>query len=158
MTRELEEKLFEKYPKIFSGKDEPIIQNLMPFGFECGDGWFWLIDTMCDHIQSYIDLNGLDQIKALQVKEKYGTLRFYYSYGNEKIDGIVSHTEWLSGHTCEYCGSTKDVGITTGWNVVMCHEDWMKSDYKEFHMDGKYFIKEKDGSQSILTDEEYDNR
>jgi hypothetical protein len=55
MKSELEEKLFNKYPKIFCGKDKPITENLMSFGFECGGGWYWLIDNLCGAIQAYCD-------------------------------------------------------------------------------------------------------
>ena len=58
---------------------------------------------------------------ATQVKEKFGTLRFYYSGGNEFINGIVSHAEFLSGCICEKCGTTQNVGTTTGsWITTIC--------------------------------------
>ena len=28
--------LVERYPRLYRGKDLPITENLMPFGFECG--------------------------------------------------------------------------------------------------------------------------
>jgi len=39
-----------------------------------------------------------------QIKEKFGTLRFYYSGGDAKIDGIVTFAEHLSSVTCEQTG------------------------------------------------------
>lgn len=136
MTQELEQKLFEKYPKIFAGKSLPITDGLMSFGFEHGDGWYWLIDTLCDHIQRYINNNGhlhIEQVVAVQVKEKFGTLCFYYDGGNEYIRGIVSHAEFLSGRICEMCGSTNDIGTTQGWLTTLCYEDWSKnSNFKQW--------------------------
>lgn len=160
MTRELENKLFEKYPKIFAGKDLPITQNLMSFGFECDDGWYWIIDNLCGHIQSYLDNNthlNIPQVVATQVKEKYGTLRFYFDGGNDYIYGMVSHTEYLSGTICEECGSHEEIGTTQGWYKTLCFSHWISSNYKEFKMNDKYFVKTKDGIHRMLTEVEYDN-
>ena len=59
------------------------------------------------------------QVVAIQVKEKFGTLRFYYSGGDEYIHGVVSMAESMSGCTCEECG---DSGIRHGggWIQTLC--------------------------------------
>jgi hypothetical protein len=63
----------------------------------------------------------IPQVVAEQVKEKYGTLRFYYRGGNEEISGMVEMAESMSGVTCEVCGS---VGKTRGggWVRTLCDE------------------------------------
>ena len=130
MTEELENKLFEKYPKIFAGKDKPITQNLMGFGFECSDGWYWLIDRLCSSLQFRIDnppwnKDGkveVPQVVATQVKEKFGGLRFYVESATPEQHAVISFTEALSYYTCELCGSTKDIGHTQGWITTMCKE------------------------------------
>ncbi len=123
MSPELDNRLVEKYPKIFE----------MIKGTECNDGWYWLIDNLCKHIQSYIDnnLENTTQVVADQVKEKFGTLRVYYHGGDDYqyIDGFVSHTEFLSGKICEYCGSNKNIGYTKGWITTCCKECFEK-EYK----------------------------
>lgn len=124
MNLELENKLFNKYPKIFVGKDLPIDESLMSFGIECGDGWYWLIDNLCESIQNYIDNNfhlNISQVIATQIKEKFGGLRFYYSNGNDLIDGMVWFAENLSYKICEVCGSTKNVSQNDiGWIYTRC--------------------------------------
>jgi hypothetical protein len=55
MNQKLTRQLFEKYPKIFAGKDKPITESLISFGLECDIGWYWLIDQLCGAIQSYVD-------------------------------------------------------------------------------------------------------
>ena len=55
-----------------------------------------------------------------QVKEKYGTLSFYYGGGDDYIDGLVSLAERLSSQICERCGTTINVGYTEGWNITIC--------------------------------------
>jgi hypothetical protein len=102
----------------------------MCFGFEVSDGWYNIIDMMCSNIQHHIDWKNRDgivvkQVVAVQVKEKFGSLRFYYEGGDETIDGIVTMAESMSGVTCEQCGSP---GVQRGssWIKTLCdkhHEE-----------------------------------
>lgn len=133
MKWELQEKLINRYPKIFSryielmdtdtssGWIEPIV-----FGIECGSGWYWLLDNLFECIQGYIENNkhiGIPQVVATQIKEKYGGLRFYYNGGDEYIEGMCIFAEDLSYKICEICGSTKDVKIIDeSWIRVRCKE------------------------------------
>jgi len=123
MDIELQKKLFEKYPKIFRQKDLSMQQTCMCWGIECGNGWYWLLDKLCDYIQSMIDNNPSTwpQIEATQVKEKYGGLCFYYDGGNSCVDGAIMLAENLSYNICEFCGSTVDVSQSNkGWIVTLC--------------------------------------
>ena len=54
-----------------------------------------------------------------QIKEKFGTLRFYYSGGNDRVATLVAFAEAMSACTCETCG---DVGKLdhAGWIKVCC--------------------------------------
>lgn len=45
------------------------------------------------------------QVVAIQAKEKYGTLCFYYRGGNEYIAHVVVAFEELTGTRCEVCGA-----------------------------------------------------
>jgi len=56
-----------------------------------------------------------------QVKEKFGTLSFYYTGGDEYIFGLVSMASSMSGVTCEACGKP---GKQTGdsWIKTRCEE------------------------------------
>jgi len=61
------------------------------------------------------------QVVAAQVKEKFGTLRFYYSGGDNVIDGMVRMAESMSGVTCKECGNSgKSYG--GGWITTLCAE------------------------------------
>jgi len=120
MNPENTKKLYDKYPKIFIQKDLTIQQSCMPWGFECGDGWYWLIDQLCDCIQSYIDSNNIYQVEATQVKEKYGTLSFYYHGGDNTTSGMIWLAECMSGSICEECGSIEAVTQTEGWIKTRC--------------------------------------
>lgn len=124
MNNELDKSLVEKYPLIFRDRHADMKVTAMCWGFECDDGWYWLIDNLCESIQSYIDNNKpnkVNQIVAVQVKEKYGGLRFYYDGGNDFISGMVRLAENLSYKTCEICGSTKNITQTDGWIRTLCN-------------------------------------
>ena len=76
MKQELQNELFERYPKIFRQKDLSAQQTCMCWGIACGDGWYNLIDTLCHNIQWYAQYSN-KTIEAVQVKSKFGGLRFY---------------------------------------------------------------------------------
>jgi hypothetical protein len=126
MDPNLEKKLTDKYPKIFAGKDKPITESLIPFGLECGDGWYKIIDALCQSIQNHVDSDYqgclvTGQVEALQVKEKFGGLRFYISGGDGRVYGMIEMAETLSRMTCEHCG--KDGKVRgKGWIYTLCDE------------------------------------
>jgi len=114
MSPELEQKLVEKYPKLFSSKQF--------WGVECGDGWYDLLDHLCGAIKEYT--YDSDELTVDQVKEKFGRLRFYLSREDDVLHGMVSMAEYMSGQICETCGHR---GKTRGgsWMVTLCdkHHD-----------------------------------
>ena len=57
MRKELDEKLCAKYPKIFADRHGDMRTTAMCWGFECGDGWYWLIDSLCSNLQWNTDNN-----------------------------------------------------------------------------------------------------
>jgi hypothetical protein len=60
------------------------------------------------------------QVVASQVKEKYGTLRFYIAGGDEFIEGMIAFAETISGHTCEKCGKPGKLIDRAGWWTTQC--------------------------------------
>ena len=61
------------------------------------------------------------QVTVDQVKEKFGTLRFYYTGGDDKVRGMVSMAESMSGVTCEECGNPGTTSIG-GYIRTLCKE------------------------------------
>jgi hypothetical protein len=63
--------------------------------------------------------DAIPQVTLDQVKEKFGTLRFYYTGGDDYISGMVSFAESLTAVTCEECGN---VGKSRGggWIHTYC--------------------------------------
>jgi len=118
MKAELEEKLFAEFPVLYAGRNELITHNLMPFGFECGDGWFDILWRL-SKILSAAD----PEAKAFQVKQKFGTLRFDV-IGNDIAQDSVERAEEESARTCEMCGSHVGTKIRSyiGWYSTFCAE------------------------------------
>ena len=133
MIPEKEENLCAKYSKILSVHDENIGNSpVSAYGIECEDGWFDLIDTLCKNIQSYVDWKIKDmptedaeqfQPAALQIKSKFGGLRFYYSGGDELIAGMVRMAESMSFKICEMCGNSGS-RRGSGWIFTLCNSCW----------------------------------
>lgn len=105
----------ERFPKMYGGKYG---------GFAIGKGWWPLIEKLSETIQSHIDHqqkqgNDCPQVIVQQVKEKFGTLRFYYDGGDDFIHGASWLAESMTGMLCEECGG---LGKTRsgGWVRTLC--------------------------------------
>lgn len=56
---------------------------------------------------------------AEQVKEKFGTLRFYMSDETEEITNLIHEAESASSQTCEDCGAFAKMR-GTAWIETKC--------------------------------------
>lgn len=174
MREELDKLLCEKYPKMMVNRNKNMQETCMCWGFDCGDGWFNILDQLMGNIQHHIDWKEkqrkwatdynemaaqakagnfdlfeeamkalpndeykenrladivagdfrevpqpIPQVTLDQVKEKFGTLRFYYSGGDDYISGMVSLAESMTGVTCESCGNVGE-RRGGGWVHTYC--------------------------------------
>lgn len=69
--------------------------------------------------QNKLEAKPVPTFVAAQVKEKFGTLRFYYDGGDDYINGVVSFAENSSAHTCEECGLPGKLRHG-GWVRTLC--------------------------------------
>jgi len=69
-------------------------------------------------------------MKASQVKEKFGTLRFYMTSSTPKINEYIDIAEKLSHTTCMTCGKPGKL-IPSGWWYTACEEHTDPKDKKE---------------------------
>lgn len=127
MTDELDKKLCRDYPLLFSARNASMMETCMCWGFECGDGWEPLIRRGAEELEKIIASlpNKLDYYRprASQVKEKYGTLRFYMSSETDEMEDIISTMEEESETTCEECGAPGKLASTggpCGWYKTSC--------------------------------------
>lgn len=85
----------------------------------------WIQDEAID-AQQTARLEKIAKLKAelpvaMQVKEKYGTLRFYVSGETEQQSAMIENAEAMSGIICEECGMTTGTKTyTTGWYRTLC--------------------------------------
>jgi len=66
-----------------------------------------------------------EQVVAAQVKEKFGTLRFYVNGGDDTTRGMIQMAEAMSACTCEDCGAPGTTG-GHGWIRTLCPKHHMK--------------------------------
>lgn len=93
------------------------------FAKRCHPGWSKLIDET-HRKMLYLD----PDYRVAQIKEKYGTLRYYF-FASEEVDGLVVsimcdveyEAEQRSTSICEQCGKFGRLR-GTGWFYTACDE------------------------------------
>lgn len=137
MTPEKQQILFEKYPALFEYAASKESKHAIAWGITCHDGWFHLIDTLCatldrltvDYIKRRAEA-GLPEetvnLRVVQVKEKFGSLRFYV-YGipvapdvPNAFHAVIGMAEALSSSLCESCGAPAKLEGERGWWRTEC--------------------------------------
>ena len=125
MSPDLDKKLVEDFPVLYADRYGSMLTTCMCWGFCSGDGWEPLIRKLSEQL-TYLSTGSGLKFKAAQVKEKYGTLRFYYDTYGEGSDVVedlasiaVAHAERLSEVTCEMCGKEGRVR-GRGWYACRC--------------------------------------
>jgi hypothetical protein len=108
MRAEHEHTLREAFPSLYGGLSY----------IECGDGWYTLLSDLGRA------LDGIP-VRALQVKEKFGTLRVYCSEEKELsqdtrtfVASAVREAERASSITCEECGSPGSMVRGSWWRTL----------------------------------------
>lgn len=135
MKEELQQKLYDEYPNLFSNKDKSIRESCMAWGCDCGDGWYDILSSLCFMIKQHEDNNiwqteykqktdatytsDYYPVKFDQIKEKFGGLRIYFTGGDSYIEGLVSMAESFSYQICELCGE-RGKPNKGGWISTLC--------------------------------------
>ena len=147
MNNEYDDNLqfFEELAKLYP---ELLEISQIGCSFGVGAGWNNIIDVLCCTISSNLnsaknrlrgateyprDDNGewlekcqadydkeIDELPVIsQVKEKYGTLRFYVHNSTDRVASLIDFAELMSGCTCEVCGKPGKTG-GNGWIRTLC--------------------------------------
>lgn len=82
--------------------------------FEIGPGWYKLVKDLIEELIAA----GWDK-QVCQVKEKFGSLRFYINSASDECFKIISKYEELSTKTCEECGEPGQLR-QGGWLATLC--------------------------------------
>jgi len=107
MRKELEQKLVERWPTWFNTGGD-VRDTAMSRGFAHDDGWFDIVWRLCEDLEPRVaqfEQAGGQKFEVLQVKEKFGGLRFYVNCRKEgAIRQCIGAAAQESFHTCEVCG------------------------------------------------------
>jgi hypothetical protein len=110
MTLAQQRRLKELFPLLFRELDLVQRRKGTPLGertIECGPGWYGLVArlarTLEAHIQQLPPATRRD-VYCVQVKEKFGGLRFYMRTTTTAIESAIDRAEEHSFHICEDCG------------------------------------------------------
>lgn len=114
MTEEHTKYLIETYPLLYQ-PDPSFKDNLMAFGFECGDGWFEILKEFSEKLSKTENPPTVQQ-----VKEKLGRLRIYVSPCTDEQYALVEEAEVKSFVVCEICGAEGVPRRDRFWYITLC--------------------------------------
>lgn len=144
--KDFEAKLKMEFPLLYEGLRIHWSEGGMLGGIGVGPGWWDIICEVSRGLESLMEQQPAFRMKAVQVKEKYGGLRYYvdkigatYWDGNESEhtfpDGaeprrayeeaarLIRKAERESLETCEYCGAKGAyMSDYSSWLKTLCAE------------------------------------
>lgn len=128
MKQELDEALVRDFPLSFA-RNPTGKEPWSMFGFECGDGWEPSIRKTAEKLEPLIQAEIEKDPKAYeygyfrtsQLKEKFGTGRWYLSGGSEEMSKLVEAWEEETASICERCGKPGELR-GQGWLYTACLE------------------------------------
>lgn len=85
-----------------------------------GEGWGHLLDALFETLDFIAQDDFLKETYIAQVKEKFGTLRFYIGSGTDEQFAAIRMAEHMSGYVCEGCGNPGKNQSDGGWWVTLC--------------------------------------
>jgi hypothetical protein len=97
---------------------EPIIDSNF---FDVDKGWYPLIKEL---IEDLIALGWNKQ--TCQVKEKFGSLRFYINEGSDEVFNRITKAERDSYEICETCGEKGELRKDLGWISTLCDKHYIE--------------------------------
>ena len=115
--------------------------SCMAFGIEHMSGWNAIVEELLGKIEAHLaekyaagfrDPDYGFQIE--QIKEKFGTLRFYVSGADDTIFRFIDEAERKTVYTCEKCGSSGGLHCRKGvyWVRTLCTAHAEEYDYEPY--------------------------
>lgn len=116
MKKELTDTLYQLCPNLYYNHENDL------YGIGVGDGWYGLIKRLSLELENLI-LSEPEQerknYRAVQIKEKFGSLRFYLLLETQKMRQVILQAEVESSHICEVCGQAGQKS-DSAWTKVRC--------------------------------------
>jgi hypothetical protein len=120
MNAQLTKQLYDAFPSLYREASLSHQQTCMCWGFLCDDGWYQLVYNLSSAISEYANSMGLDPV-AVQVKEKFGGLRYYIRNGDDQIMRWIDEAEELSMSICECCGKSGELRTERPYIRTLCN-------------------------------------
>ena len=101
-------RIIDRFPVLFA--------DIGRCGFSPPSGWLGIVARLSEKLA----VDG--SIRCLQVKSKFGGLRYYLGSAPEWAHAAVSEAEAETAHTCEQCGSgeASESANERGWLSTLC--------------------------------------
>ena len=96
--------------------------------WQCGEGWYNLIKELIEKINVISEDQNLE---VVQIKEKFGGLRFYINGGSNEVYELIHQYENKSLEICEVCGNAGAYRSDLGWKSTLCQKHFLKTKIKE---------------------------
>lgn len=136
------QQMIESCPMLYAQHKLPMSETCMCWGIEAGKGWFAPLNKLSQRLERLNEFYKKDRvvIQASQVKEKFGTLRFYYDivclptpFNQKIINGIRSAVNFIKKHVkFEYKHIVdKESYISEEWDEIS-KEDYDKQKIREY--------------------------
>jgi hypothetical protein len=90
--------------------------------FSCMTGWAPLLDQLAAKLEDELTRQPDKTFRVVQIKEKFGGLRFYADNASARMREFIDAAESESFRICEYCGQSAN-GLTKnkhGWVRTLC--------------------------------------
>lgn len=134
MNDENTKKLLNDFPRLYKLYHTDVYTSCMAQGFCIGDGWFKVLYDLSKSIDELCkDLSDGEYPTVDQVKEKFGTLRYYINLSTIKdgflvdsIDNLIHDAEDKCLKICDVCGELGS--YRKDYMAVLCNKHYEESD------------------------------
>ena len=116
--------MVERWPSWFNLNGD-IRPTLMPFGFQCGDGWsdiLWRLWVDMEPLVTELEKEINRRFEVTQVSQKFGRLGFSINHRTNDIDQRIGEAQKESSRTCEICGRPGKRREMDGWIRATCEK------------------------------------
>lgn len=112
------------WPWLNRGVPEDFLTVGVLHQFCVGDGWYPLIQNLVESLHTLSLNSEMKDFKVVQIKEKFGGLRFYVSNAPPEAEKLIDAAETASIETCEYCGKPATITNSRGshWLKCICND------------------------------------
>lgn len=106
-------------------KELPNLNFTGCIGMQTPSGWNNIVTQLFHAISNYAEKHDI-VVDIIQVKEKFGSLRFYFrvedSTHSEIIGSFIQYAEWITETSCIVCGKITEPQNHNGFYAPICKD------------------------------------